>query len=126
MQDQGRSTRTKTGGRIRPHGDKKKHQLGRAPTETQFDEPSYRVIDARGNTTKTRALATNIANITDGEETTHVEILNVVDNPANPNYARRNIITKGAVLETSEGRARVTSRPGQDGQVNAVLVDEAA
>ena len=48
----------------------------------------------------------------------------VVENPANPNYARRNIITKGAVIETSAGEARVTSRPGQSGQVNAVLLDE--
>mgnify|MGYP001764684047 CR=1 FL=1 len=51
------------------------------------------------------------------------EIENVVDNPSNVNYARRNIITKGAVIETSAGRARVTSRPGQTGQVNAVLLD---
>jgi small subunit ribosomal protein S8e len=32
-------------------------------------------------------------------------------------------VTKGAVIETGEGRARVTSRPGQTGQVNAVLVE---
>jgi small subunit ribosomal protein S8e len=51
-------------------------------------------------------------------------IENVVRNDANPNYVRRNIVTRGAVIETSEGEARVTSRPGQDGQVNAVLVDE--
>jgi small subunit ribosomal protein S8e len=48
----------------------------------------------------------------------------VAENPSNPNYARRNIITRGAILETSEGRVRVTSRPGQDGQVNGVLVEE--
>jgi small subunit ribosomal protein S8e len=123
MQDQGRSIRTKTGARIRPHGDKKKHQLGRSPTETQFDESSFRTVDARGNTTKTRALATNVANVSDGDETSHAEILNVVDNPANPNYARRNIITKGAILETEAGFARVTSRPGQTGHVSAVAVD---
>jgi small subunit ribosomal protein S8e len=52
------------------------------------------------------------------------EITNVVENPADPNYARRNIITRGALIETSEGTAKVTSRPGQDGQVNAVLVEE--
>ena len=115
--------RTKTGGRIRPHGNKKKHQLGNNPTETQFDEPSLRTVEARGNTTKTRALATNVANVTEDGETTRVEIENVVDNPANPNYARRNIITKGAILETELGYARVTSRPGQTGQVNATAVD---
>ena len=115
--------RTKTGGRIRPHGKKKKHQLGNNPTETQFDEPSLRTVVARGNTTKTRALATNVANVTEDGETTRVEIENVVDNPANPNYARRNIITKGAILETDLGYARVTSRPGQTGQVNAITVE---
>ncbi|MFW6384082.1 MAG: 30S ribosomal protein S8e [Halodesulfurarchaeum sp.] len=123
MQDQGRSMRTKTGGRIRPHGTKKKHQLGNSPTETQFDESSYRTVDARGNTTKTRALATDVANVTEDGETARVEIENVIDNPANPNYARRNIITKGAILETERGYARVTSRPGQTGQVNAEIVE---
>jgi len=123
MQDQGRSTRTKTGGRIHPHGKKKKHQLGNNPTETQFEEPSYRTVEGRGNTEKTRALATNVANVTEDGQTQTVEIENVVDNPANPNYARRNIITKGAIIETELGFARVTSRPGQTGQVNAQTVE---
>ncbi|MEF8772504.1 30S ribosomal protein S8e [Halodesulfurarchaeum sp.] len=123
MQDQGRSSRTKTGGRIHPHGNKKKHQLGSSPTETQFDDPSYKAVDARGNTTKIRALATDVTNVTEDGETERVEIENVVNNPANPNYARRNIITKGAILETELGFARVTSRPGQTGQVNAIIVD---
>ncbi|MDR5655866.1 30S ribosomal protein S8e [Halodesulfurarchaeum sp. HSR-GB] len=124
MQDQGRSTRTKTGGRVHRHTTKKKkHQLGNSPTETQFDEPSYRTVAGRGNTTKIRALATNVANVTTEGETERVDIENVVDNPANPNYARRNIITKGAIIETELGFARVTSRPGQTGQVNAKTVD---
>ncbi|MFB6110468.1 MAG: 30S ribosomal protein S8e [Halodesulfurarchaeum sp.] len=123
MKDQGRSTRTKTGGRIHPHGKKEKHQLGNTPTETEFGEPTYRTVDGRGNTEKTRALATNVANVSEDGETRTVEIENVVDNPANPNYARRNIITKGAIIETELGFARVTSRPGQTGQVNAKRVE---
>lgn len=55
---------------------------------------------------------------------TQADIEGVVDNPSNVNYARRNIITKGSIIDTSAGRARVTSRPGQDGQVNAVVVDD--
>jgi small subunit ribosomal protein S8e len=35
---------------------------------------------------------------------------------------RRAIITKGAIIETSKGNARVTSRPGQCGIINAVLL----
>jgi small subunit ribosomal protein S8e len=123
MQDQGRSTRKRTGGRRRPSRKKKRHQLGREPAETTVGEPRLRTVDRRGTGTKTRALSTNVAQIAVDGETVTAEIENVVENPANTNYARRNILTKGAVIETSEGRGRVTSRPGQTGQVNAVLLD---
>ncbi|WP_135828063.1 30S ribosomal protein S8e [Halorussus halobius] len=125
MKDQGRSTRKRTGGRRRPQHKKKKHELGREPTETTVGEPRIRTIDARGNTEKVRALSTNVANVATGDETVEADIEDVVENAANPNYVRRNIVTKGAVVETSAGRARVTSRPGQTGTVSAVLVDEA-
>ena len=124
MKDQGRSTRKRTGGRLRPSHKKKKHELGRQPTETTVGEPKFRTLDARGNTEKVRALATNVASVATGADTVDATIEDVVENGANPNYVRRNIITKGAIVETSEGRARVTSRPGQTGNVNAVLVDE--
>jgi small subunit ribosomal protein S8e len=124
MKDQGRSTRKRTGGRLKHLHKKKKHELGREPTETQVGENDFRTVDARGNTQKIRALTTDVANVTDGGEATNATIQDVVENDANPNYARRNIITKGAVIVTNEGKARVTSRPGQTGQVNAVVVDE--
>lgn len=50
------------------------------------------------------------------------EILNVVENRANPHFVRRNIITKGAIVETSKGLAKVTSRPGQHGILNGILI----
>ncbi|MBX0294757.1 30S ribosomal protein S8e [Haloarcula nitratireducens] len=123
MKDQGRSPRKRTGGRRRPNHKKKKQQLGRESTETQVGDRKLKVVDSRGNTQKVRAVTTNVASIADGAETREATIETVEENPSNPNYARRNIITKGAVIETSEGLARVTSRPGQDGQVNAVLVE---
>ncbi|WP_423999458.1 30S ribosomal protein S8e [Haloarcula salina] len=123
MKDQGRSPRKRTGGRRRPNHKKKKHELGNETTETQVGEQRLKVVDARGNTQKVRAVSTDVASVADGDETTEATIENVVENPSNPNYARRNIITKGAIVDTSEGQARVTSRPGQDGQVNAVLVE---
>jgi small subunit ribosomal protein S8e len=124
MKDQGRSMRKRTGGRRKPFRNKKRYQLGREPAETTVGEPRFQIIDSRGQNTKTRALSTNVAQVATGGETVEAEIENVVENPSNINYVRRNIITKGAIIETSEGRARVTSRPGQTGQVNAVLVDE--
>jgi small subunit ribosomal protein S8e len=123
MKFQGRSTTKPTGGRRRRIHKKRKHELGREPTETELGEPSFRVVDAQGNGEKVRVLSTDVANVASDDGTVQADIENVVENPANPNYVRRNIITKGAVIETSEGQARVTSRPGQHGQVSAVLLD---
>ena len=123
MKDQGRSARKRTGGRLKHASNKKRHQLGREPAETTVGETRLQYIDSRGTGKKVRALSTNVAQVAADGEVSEAEIENVADNPANVNYARRNIITKGAVIETSAGRARVTSRPGQTGQVNAVLLD---
>ena len=51
-----------------------------------------------------------------------VKILKVLENATNNDYQRRGIISKGAILETAEGKCRVMSRPGQHGVVNAVLI----
>ena len=123
MKDQGRSLRKRTGGRRRPFRNKRKYELGHESTETQVGDLQLKTVDSRGGTTKVRAITTDVASVADGGDTVTADIESVAENPSNPNYARRNIITKGAVLETSEGRVRVTSRPGQDGQVNGVVVE---
>ena len=51
-------------------------------------------------------------------------MVTVLDSPADANFVRRNILTKGAVVDTDKGKVRVTSRPGKDGVINGVLVDE--
>jgi small subunit ribosomal protein S8e len=103
---------------------KRKRDLGNEPTETRVgDDPKLKVVDARGDTEKVRAIETDTVSVAVDGEVRSADLEDVVENASNPNYVRRNIVTKGAVVETSEGRARVTSRPGQDGQVNAVLVD---
>ena len=123
MTDHGRSLRKRTGGRRRPVRDRRKHELGNEPTETRVGAPRLKTIDARGGQTKIRALQTDVATVADGGDTQQATIENVLENPANPNYARRNIITKGAIIDTDVGQARVTSRPGQTGQVSAVVQD---
>ena len=123
MKYQGRSLRKRTGGRRRNFRNKRKHELGRESTETQVGEDKRKTVDTRGNTRKVRAIDVETATVATDDGAVAAEIENVAENPSNPNYARRNIITKGAILDTSEGRVRVTSRPGQDGQVNGVLVD---
>jgi small subunit ribosomal protein S8e len=125
MTDQsGRRKRKRTGGRRVPSSDKQANQRGGEPTETTVDDRRLKTVDTRGNGQKVRALSTDIAQVAVDGETETTEIEDVVDNPANVNYVRRNIVTRGAVIETGVGRARVTSRPGQSGQVNAVLIEE--
>ena len=71
------------------------------------------------------ALRANFANVTNPKngETKKVKIETVEKNTANPNYVRRNLLTKGAVIKTEIGSARITSRPGQDGVINALLLE---
>jgi len=123
MRDHGRSLRMRTGGRRRPKRDRRKHELGSEPTETQVGETKLRTVDTRGGQTKVRAIRSNVASVASDGGVVAAEITDVAENPADPNYARRNIITRGAIIETDEGKAKVTSRPGQDGQINAVLLD---
>jgi small subunit ribosomal protein S8e len=69
-----------------------------------------------------RAEFANVTNLKNGE-TKKVKIETVEENGANPNYVRRNLLTKGAIVRTEIGRARIMSRPGQDGIINAVLLE---
>lgn len=123
---QGKSRRSKTGRRIRYHRGKRKFEIGREELHTIIGPTSVKKIRTRGGNLKIRAKNINIAYVTDPEtnKTTKAEIISVVNNPANIHYVRRNIITKGAIIETSIGKARVNSRPGQVGVINAVLISE--
>ena len=123
MKSHARSTKKRTGGRRRAVRKKRKHEMGSSPTETRVGDEKLKVAETHGGNTKVRAIAKTVASVATDDGAVAADIEDVVENPSNPNYVRRNIITKGAIIETSEGRARVTSRPGQDGQVNAVLVE---
>ncbi|HEC80832.1 MAG TPA: 30S ribosomal protein S8e [Thermoplasmatales archaeon] len=123
---QGRSRRSITGRIIRAHRGKRKYEIGREQLVTSVGETRRKLIRTTGGNRKIRLLAAKEAYVTDKStgKTVKTEIISVVENPANPHYVRRNIITKGAVIETKLGKARVTSRPGQDGQISAVLIKE--
>lgn len=98
--------------------------MGSDPSETVVGEPRISEKRGRGGNGKRRAFAVNIVNVTDPStgKSQKTEIQGVVRNPANVDYQRRGVITKGAILDTPLGEAKVTSRPGQHGVVNAVLL----
>jgi small subunit ribosomal protein S8e len=115
-----------TGGRKRVYRGKRKFEQGSFAAETILGEPKSKIARGRGGTIKLKSLGSNCACVTDprGGKTRKAEITRVVKNPANIDYNRRGVITRGTMIETSAGLARVTSRPGQDGIVNAVLISE--
>ncbi|PKL62835.1 MAG: 30S ribosomal protein S8e [Methanomicrobiales archaeon HGW-Methanomicrobiales-2] len=124
MQWQGRSVRKPSGGRYHTSQGKKRSEIGRAPAETHIGEERKKIVRTFGGNLKVRALRVDYATVANPAtgETHKAKIETVEANSANPNYVRRNLLTKGAIIKTDLGRARIVSRPGQDGVVNAVLL----
>jgi len=123
-----RNKRKITGGRSKAYRKKRLFESGRYIAETQAGEKDLRILAARGGNTKQRLLSENTVNIIiPGEKRTEkVEITRVVHNPVSADYDRRRIITRGAIIATKLGDAVVTSRPGQDGIINAQLLKSRA
>jgi small subunit ribosomal protein S8e len=113
-------------GRKRAYRKKRRFELGSFPAETRVGELKRKSARGRGGTYKLKVLSDKQVCVTDPKtgKTEKVEITRVVRNPANIDYDRRGVITKGAVVETSLGLARITSRPGQHGILNAALIAE--
>lgn len=123
---QGKSLRKPTGGRSKTNRNKRKIEFGRDPAETKIGERKVKKIRTKGGNEKIRLTYDNQINVLDpkNQKVQVTEIVGVVENPANIQFVRRNIINKGAVVETGLGRVKVTSRPGQHGMVNGVLIIE--
>jgi len=122
---QGRSVRKVTGGRIRPAQGKRRTEIGLSPADTHIGEDKRKIMRTTGANEKVRTLRALYANVTNASNgvTRKAKIEKVEANSANPNYVRRNLLTKGAIIKTEIGRARIASRPGQDGVINAVLLE---
>ncbi len=115
-----------TGGKKRVHRGKKKFEHGGFGAETILGEPKRKSTRGLGGISKVKVLSDKFASVTDPKsgKIEKSEILRVAKNAANVDYNRRGVITKGAEIETALGLARVTSRPGIDGIINAVLVSK--
>ncbi len=113
-----------TGGRKRMNRGKRKYEQGTYAAETILGEPKRKSTRGFGGNTKIKLLTEKYASVTDVKsgKTEKAEILRVIKNRANVDYNRRGVITKGAEIDTSIGIARVTSRPGNDGVINAILI----
>jgi len=119
-----RSKRKVTGGRYRAYRKEKLYELGGSPSFTKLEPKRLSTLRVKGGNQKTRLWSTDIANVYNPKEKKYqkAKIKTITENPSNRHFVRRNIMNKGAIIDTDLGKAKITSRPGQDGTVNAVLI----
>jgi len=119
-------SRRKVSGGLRRHARKKRRsEIGTERLFTQLGDEKRQALRKRGGSKKMRVVGSAKANAVDPKtgKVVSTTITTVKDNHANHNYIVRNIFNKGAIVQTPLGRAKVTSRPGQDGVVNVVLIE---
>ena len=111
-----------TGGRRHVLRSRRKFEMDRFPNEALIGDQITITRKVRGKNIKTAIKTIDSVNLAIDSKVKRVKIIKVLENATNNDYQRRGIISKGAILETEEGKCRVVSRPGQHGTVNAILV----
>ena len=119
----GISRRKSTGGRRVAARGKRSTEISSEKQFALIGEPRRKIYRKTGGNTLVRVLSENRCTVNgkDGKSTV-ATITNVIKNDANPNYTRRNILTKVAVVDTNKGQVKITSRPGHDGVLNGVVL----
>ena len=119
------ATSKTSGGRRHPLRIRRKYETDRYPNEAVNGAQITVTRRVRGGNRKTALKTIDFVNLaTENAKVKKSKILKVIENSTNNDYQRRGIITKGAILETQEGKCKVVSKPGQNGVVNAVILKE--
>ena len=113
-----------TGGKYHKQRKKKLYERQSHERSVILGPQKKKQLRVRGGAVKTILLQSNIANVVSGKKVQKAEILNVELTPQNQFLARQNRLLKGAVIETSLGKASITNRPTQEGHVNAILLQQ--
>ncbi|HEY7507197.1 MAG TPA: 30S ribosomal protein S8e, partial [Nitrososphaera sp.] len=94
-----------TGGRKVALRGRRKFEIDRYPNEAVAGPTQIVTRRTRGNNVKAAFKTAEFANVTDPEsrKSTKSKILRVTKNPANRDYERRGVISKGAMIETETG-----------------------
>ncbi|MGQ4873881.1 MAG: 30S ribosomal protein S8e [Promethearchaeia archaeon] len=123
---QARSRRKYTGKKYKHFRKKRKRELERPPIYTVIGEEKKKKQRVMGGNFKLKLFSTSYINVTNPStnKTQKVKIVRFESNQASKDLNRRHILTKGAIVETEIGKAKITSRPGQHGVLNGVLIEE--
>ena len=118
--------RKKTGGKKRAFRTHRVYEQGRQPVETLLGETQRKEVKGISRISKIKLVKADYVNVSNPETgtTERQKILDVVSNPAKADYNRLGVITKGTIIRTEKGLAKIVSRPGQDGSLSAVVYEE--
>lgn len=120
-----RKGRKISGGKYKKQRKKKKYELSGDKRIVKLKEVKRKTLRTIGGNKKTVLLGANTINIIDKKtkKVKVVNIKNVIETPSNRFLARQNILTKGAIVETDIGKAKITNRPSQEGNVQGILIE---
>ena len=123
---QEKSRRKYTGKKYKHFHKKRKRNLERPPIEASIGAEKKKKQRTLGGNYKLKLFSSNFINVTDlnTNKTSKVKILKFESNAASKDINRRHVLTKGAIIETELGRVKISSRPGQHGILNGILISE--
>ena len=111
-----------SGGRYHKSRKKKLYELPGIKRVVRLGEEKRKSIKVTGGLKKTFLFKAKFINLVVSGKIKKVEIKNVIETPSNRFLARQNVLTKGTIVETELGKAKVPNRPGQEGVVNGILL----
>ena len=105
--------------------DKRRAEIGNyfSATKMAAEKDTTKQVRRRGGNLTTVLKSAAFANVLTKKGYQKAKIKGVTESPDNRNFARQNIITKGTIITTDIGKAKVTNRPGREGMVNAKLIE---
>ena len=126
----GISRRKPSGGRLKRPNRYRGKRRTEVSSEAQYayigEKDDRKMYRKNAGSQTTRLLSANTVNVNIPNEGTTVKatINSVIANDADPNFIRRNIVTKGSIVDTSMGKVKITSRPGMHGVVSGILLED--
>ena len=119
-----RSHRKSTGGLLFSNRKKKKHERGTKFLQTRVGKEKKKTVKSLGGNRKVKLLSSEKINVAVKGKVKTAKISSVIENHADVHFVRRNVLTLGGIVKTDLGNVKITSRPGQDGVINGILVEE--
>jgi len=112
-----------SGGKYKKGRKKKKYESIGQTRVVKLGKKKIKLIRILGGKKKMVSLSQNRINVTKNGKARVVDIKKVIETPSNRFLARQNILVRGAIVETSLGKAKITNKPSQEGNVQGILIE---